>query len=42
VCSIAGSCLELDDQLSLLAAAEAVLEATANAVALCPVYGQDR
>jgi DNA-binding transcriptional ArsR family regulator len=26
----------------LLAAAEAVLEATGNAVALCPVYGQDR
>jgi DNA-binding transcriptional ArsR family regulator len=27
--------------LDLLAAAEALLEATGNAVALCPVYGQD-
>ncbi len=28
--------------LDLLAAAEAVLEATGNAVALCPAYGQAR
>ena len=28
--------------LDLFTAAEAVLEATGNAVALCPVYGQAR